>query len=168
MKGRMLCLLSCLNDLKRLPILSLVVLGMIFSSGCSHSDTSAKPPLKKSAEFSFTESLNPTPLPHASTRYSDFVLHYRKVGDANYMDFPSSSVDPTSDRTVMVQFKISMPQPPVDQAYERYISYRLDGNWVNDGPPTTVKLIRSTAGSNLAMKAKTSSFSPRLPCAFRS
>jgi hypothetical protein len=116
------------NGMKRVtggkPLALATLVSLIFL-GCEKKlPTHQAPPEEM---FIFSTALSPTPIENATTRYTDFVYHLRPVGAAEYKTFLPSSISPTKDRSILVKFLVRIPTPALDQEYESYISYQLDG-----------------------------------------
>ncbi|MEO8204833.1 MAG: hypothetical protein ABI615_01540 [Chthoniobacterales bacterium] len=67
----------------------------------------------------------------ANVRYSNFILHVRKVGDTQFSEFPASTKS-TADGGVEAFSLVHIPRPIPNQEYESYFSYRLDGKEVKE------------------------------------
>jgi hypothetical protein len=110
-----------------------VYFGVVCLAACS------KPPwvslVSPEQTYTIHHSLFPTPVDHASERYSDFRYELRKLGESEFKSYPPATVKPTSrstaaldrGRSIEVHFDIPIPEPKHDEVFEYRDFYRLDG-----------------------------------------
>ena len=90
--------------------------------------------------LTFTSAYSPSPIDNAATRYSDFCYHIRAVGDPVYMAFGPAKIEPTKDRSILVTFEVKLPSVKVNQLYEAFFSYKVDGREeISESPPNVLR-----------------------------
>lgn len=102
--------------------------------GCSPKPANQIEPTKS---FTFSSALNLTPVENAQNRYTDFQYHYRFTGEQNFKTVAPEKISLTKDKSIMVKFSITVPDPQIDRGFESFYSYKFDGKEEFSYNPTT-------------------------------
>lgn len=107
-------------------------------AACSRPASAGAPEVRnpEKDELTLTVSITPSPIDNATTRYTDFSYHIRPVGAAEYMVFAPAKVESTKDRSVLATFEVKLPSVKVNQLYESYHAWKVDGREEISSCPT--------------------------------